>query len=204
MNVKERILLYFNSYSPESEIDRLAITQYCAEHKIRVNVPRVSGRGEKVCFEEFRKWLDGDCPEPNDVITFGDGSAVIVKDVTFKQIIAGVALSPEGRLAAGEISYRFQPFRHAGPGDRLRIQKELNRNNLSWNRKKKTVAPQAVPQNNKYIRISLLGEKLAFGVFREFNAEGKIVMYCVKETSREVRYSLSPIRFMYFRRDQSV
>lgn len=193
MKSRERILLYFSNYSPKSDVDRFAITQYCADHKIRIHIPKINENEEKISFDEFKEWLDKDCPESNDVITLGDGTAIIVKDVTFKQIIAGVTLTPNNELTVEDISFNAQPFRQATLEDKLRIQKELNRKNLSWNRKKKMAAEQIIPQNNKYIRISLLGEKIAFGVFREFNTEGKIVMYCVKEINKEVRYSLQDV-----------
>ncbi|GAB6119648.1 hypothetical protein [Dysgonomonas termitidis] len=193
MKTRDRILLYISKYSPVSEADRSAITQYCADHKIKANVPRIDKDKEKISFEEFREWMEKDCPEINDIIVFGDGTLIIVKDVTFKGITAGVTLAGDNTLGTGGFTFNYQDFKQASFDDKVRLQKALNGAGLSWNRKKKQAAPRMIPENNKYIRVSVLGDKIAFGVFREYNPEGKIVMYCVKETGKEVRYSLYDI-----------
>ena len=190
MKSKEQIISYFNKYTPKSEIDRLAIIQYCADKKIKINFADEEGDKENVEFNDFKAWFDKECPQGNEVIILEEKVLLIVKEVTFDHIVAGAALTKDHKLITEETAYSYAVYEEACIDDKVRFQKALNDAGLIWNKKNKKLIDRIQPQNNQYIRISLLGSKIAIGVFCELNAEGIPVMYCVKEINKAVRYSL--------------
>lgn len=75
----------------------------------------------------------------------------------------------------------------------LRLQRALYREGLVWNRWRNRLRPRETPKENVQYQISVLGQKIGYGVFREIDAKGRIVMYCMKLEDGPVRYSLREV-----------
>jgi hypothetical protein len=195
MKNKKQVIAYLQLVNIVSEKDELAIESYLVRQNIIINLSRYkktdSGSMPNITFEQFREWFIPDLPDRNEVVVIEDsGLTGITQCFCVDEIMLGVSLSEEGKLTANLVKIADTTYRKASMDEKIRLQKAINREGLSWNLARSKLIEAHVPAGSQVLRVSLLGEKIAIGVFREINDEGKIVMYCVKENGKPVRYSL--------------
>jgi hypothetical protein len=197
MKNKRQILAYLRQVNIATEKDELAIEAYLSRRsiilKLNKSVKTDAGLPE-ITLEEFAKWFDTCLPERNEVVVFKDTGAIgIIKDLSVNAIVLGVSLTAEGNLVTSEEKVENAAYRMANTDEKIRLQKELNKRSLTWNNSNSKLQDAVKPLENLQLRVSLLGERVAVGVFREINDAGEIVMYCVKENGKPVRYSLHEV-----------
>ncbi|MDR2626514.1 MAG: hypothetical protein LBC40_00580, partial [Dysgonamonadaceae bacterium] len=150
-----------------------------------------AGGKTPLTFEQFREWFDKTLPAQNEVIVLEESGTIgITKCLCVNEIVLGASLSPAGELSILETKIETTDYREASLDEKIRLQRELNNKGLLWNNRYSRLLGASAPMENIYLRVSLLGERIAVGVFREVNARGEIVMYCMKENGKPVRYSL--------------
>ncbi|MDR2085785.1 MAG: hypothetical protein LBP72_01285 [Dysgonamonadaceae bacterium] len=171
--------------------DALAIESYLARQGIYIKFsPEQDSDTDGIRFEEFVAWFEEKIPEKGDTIVLLDSHTIgVVQAVGLDSITLGVGLSGTD-FTASPLVVPKSAFRPAEREEMFRLQRELNRHNLCWNSFCNKVTGKLDPVNNLQLRVSLLGKRVALGAFREINEKGEIVMYCVKENDRPVRYSL--------------
>lgn len=193
MKSHAQVLALLRAMIPRDNKDELAIEAFLARQGIYIKIPTTKKENDKnkkaVTFEQFEEWFDKELPETSEIITVNNLVGV-VKCVKVDSVILGAYLDENGVFVPHDIEVPVTSFQKTGKKDTIRLQREFNRNNLSWSQYRNEICESIRPQNNLQLRISLLGEKLGMGVFKEINEKGEIVMYCIKEHDAPVRYCL--------------
>ncbi|GAB6013311.1 hypothetical protein [Viscerimonas tarda] len=198
MKNSKQVISYLESFGASTEKDELAIESFLLRRNVSVDVSRIlksgGGKLQGITFEQFTEWFETSLPVKNEVIVMdSSGLTGITPCLCVNEIILGVSLTPEGVLDTSEVKINPSPgtaYREASYEEKVRLQRALNENGLLWNNARSHLLPVEEPADGLFLRVSLLGERIAVGVFREINAKGQVVMYCVKENDRSVRYSL--------------
>ena len=192
MKNKQQIVAYLRATKTSEIKDELAIESFLARKGIYVKFDkskRTDNALHSVSFEDFERWFEEELPEKGDVIVI-ENTIGIVQGLSVSSIILGVSLTEKNILISSETEIPNSSFRKADKLEILRLQRELNKKNLCWNKFNSRLTESMHPSNNLQLRVSLLGERVAIGVFREINDKGKIIMYCMKENNKPARYSL--------------
>jgi hypothetical protein len=195
MKNRKQILSYLKTVNIATEKDELAIESYLSRKNIVLDLSKFRKAGKKalpsITWEQFTAWVTPDLPERNEVIVLENSALMgITKCLCVDEIVLGVSLNAHGELTIEEVKIEPAPYRTATRDEKIRLQRELNKKGLLWNQTRSRLLPAPAPETNLQLRVSLLGEKIAVGAFREISEEGKIVMYCVKENDKPVRFSL--------------
>jgi hypothetical protein len=193
MKNRKQVLSYLETVAVVEEKDELAIESFLSRRSIildRNEIQQTEGKPE-ITFEQFREWFEKDLPDRNEVIVLEETGVIgITRCLCVNEIILGVSLSLDGELNTGETKIETGAYRKASFQEKIHLQRALNSKGLLWNNRYSRLLGASAPLENIYLRISLLGERVAVGVFREINDKGEIVMYCMKENGKPVRYSL--------------
>lgn len=193
MKNKQQIVAYLKATKPGEIKDELAIESFLARKGIYVKFDKSKKTGNTthtISFEDFEKWFEQELPEKGDVIVIG-GAIGIAQGLGISSIILGVSLTEKDALIISETEIpNSTSFRKANKSEMVKLQRELNKKELYWNKFNNKLTESIHPANNLQLRISLLGERLAIGVLREINEKGEIIMYCMKENDKPVRDSL--------------
>jgi hypothetical protein len=193
MKNRKQALSYLQTVVIAEEKDELAIESFLSRRSITIDwneIKKAAGQ-TPITFEQFREWYEKTLPDRNEVIVPEESGVIgITQCLCVNEIVLGVSLSPEGELNTGETKIETNAYREASIEEKIRLQRELNKRDLLWNSRYSRLLGASAPLENIYLRVSLLGERVAVGVFREINDRGEIVMYCMKENGKPVRYSL--------------
>ena len=194
MKSSQHVHSYLSSVRGNGEIDELAIIQYCVGFGIKAEFSNTEKEPRKITFEQFKDWFSYDLPQKNDVIVLNDTGIIgIVERVDYNSIVTGVSLSPTGKLSTTSVETiepRGETFRYATEDEMVRLQKTLYGAKLAWNKKFGKLGDRFIPTENSLVRISLLTKRLGIGVFKEIDADGNVIMYCIKMEDEPLRYSL--------------
>ncbi|KAA6302846.1 MAG: hypothetical protein EZS26_001016 [Candidatus Ordinivivax streblomastigis] len=195
MKNKRQVLSYLTMVRIVTEKDELAIESYLSRRSIILKLNKFSKTDDaviiKITFEEFVNWFESGMPDRNEVIVEEtSGTTGIIKGFSVNAIILGVSLTACGDLVTSEVKLENTTYRNANTEEKFRLQKALNEKKMAWNNSNSKLLSAVKPVENLYLRVALLGERVAIGVFREINDKGEIVMYCLKENDKPVRYSL--------------
>lgn len=194
MKSSQHVQTFLSSVRGNGEIDELAIIQYCAGFGIKAEFSNTEKEPLKITFEQFKAWFSCDFPQKNDVIALNDTGVIgIVERVGYNSIVTGVSLYPSGELDTTPMEFtepHKATFRSATEEEMSRMQKLLNEAGFAWNKKFGKLADRFMPTDNSLIRISLLTKRVGIGVFKKIDADGNIIMYCIKMEEEPLRYSL--------------
>jgi hypothetical protein len=193
MKNKRQVLSYMKMVNIAIEKDELAIESYLSRRGIilRLNKSARTDAAIGITFEEFVNWFESGMPARNEVIVEKtSGTIGIIRGFCVNAIVLGVSLTADGDLVTSEVKLENPTYRNANTEEKFRLQRALNEKKMAWNNSNSKLLDAIKPQENLYLRVSMLGERLAFGVFRGINDKGEIVMYCLKENDKPVRYSL--------------
>lgn len=109
-------------------------------------------------------------------------------------VAVAVRLSPDGRLLRDDVVMYEKDCREARQEEKLALQRAMNRHHLMWHVHRGDVRENLYrPRKGQMVKISLLGEQVILGVFREFDSDGRIVMYCMAEENARPRYSMHEV-----------
>ena len=191
---KSAIHDFFRCYRPKNETHELAIAQFCAQRRFVVSIDATPDKRLPVTYEEFRQWFETDTPRRGDVVNLvGQGISGIVETVGVNQSVCLYVSIRGDELDVASGCFDYTSLEIADKETVLRLQRALYREGLVWNRWRNRLRPRETPKENVQYQISVLGQKIGYGVFREIDAKGRIVMYCMKLEDGPVRYSLREV-----------
>lgn len=189
---KQHVQDFFQHYRPENDTHQLAILQFCAQQHIAFTFDEGPDDRRPVTLDAFRAWFEHYTPERREVITLPDGTVGVVDMTGLDYVRLYVALS-EGALETAPRLFPATSIRPATETEVLSLQRALYDRGLAWNDKRCMVCPRVAPVENVRYKISVLGRKIGYGIFREIDAEGRIVMYCVKMGNAPLRCSMHEV-----------
>lgn len=144
----------------------------------------------EIGLEEFKEWLEDTFYRGMVIYDQQDDIVGIIETAGYQTITLSVSLGREGRLLQEPISLERGNCREATKEEKLKLQHKLNDLKLGWNRRKQAIFKlDYALKDNQQVRLSLLGQKLGLGVFKEVDRDGQLVMYCVKMENEPARYS---------------
>lgn len=188
------IQYFFRYYRPEDETHELAICQFCAKRRFTVHIDGSWDNRKPVTYKLFREWFETETPNRGDVVVLPEEGITGIAEMTgVDQHIRLYVSFQDGKLDTEPKCYRYTSLRRADSAEIQQLQRYFNQNNLVWNDWRSKVKPRETAVENVQYQISVLGRNVGYGVFREIDQEGQIVMYCVKLEGQPVRYSLREV-----------
>lgn len=193
MKTKNQIIAFLRTVKPKDEVHGMAIMGYCnnvLSVQVDFNKNMENRNLPDIGLEDFKNWLEEDTLCCGMVIYSPHGIVGIIETVDYQTISLSVSLDRTGHLLQESISLAREGCREATKNEKLKLQHKLNEMGLGWNRRKQAIfKSDYVLKDNQQIRLSLLGQKLGVGVFKEVDESGQLVMYCVKMEKQPARYS---------------
>lgn len=188
---RKSVQTFLGSFRPADETHEKAIGYFCLQKRLSVQInPKGGEQRHPVTYEQFKAWFEAELPGQGDVISFPDKGIIGIVDTTGIDSLDLSLSLKDGKLETHLLSVPSGDYREATPEECHLLQQALNREGLAWNRRFNKIIKRKVPVNNQRVQISLLGKKVGYGVFREIDNKGMIVMYILKRPGKAVRYSL--------------
>lgn len=114
----------------------------------------------------------------------------VVGDITDDCVAVTVRCTVDGELCEEEVVMHLGDCRPASREEKIVLQRLLNGRRLLWDmRHRRLKRNDYVPRDGARVQLSLLGEEVVIGVFREIDAQGRIVMYCMMRPGKRPVYS---------------
>lgn len=114
----------------------------------------------------------------------------VVGNIADGCVAVTVRCTAEGRLCEEEVVMHLKDCRTATLEEMRVLQRLLNKGHLLWDmRRCRLKRNDYVPQNGARVQLSTLGEEVIIGVFKEIDAGGRIVMYCMMRPGERPAYS---------------
>lgn len=165
---KSAIHDFFRCYRPKNETHELAIAQFCAQRRFVVSIDATPDKRLPVTYEEFRQWFETDTPRRGDVVNLvGQGISGIVETVGVNQSVCLYVSIRGDELDVASGCFDYTSLEIADKETVLRLQRALYREGLVWNRWRNRLRPRETPKENVQYQISVLGQKIGYGVFRK-------------------------------------
>lgn len=196
MKNKNQIISFIKTVRAEDEINKMAILGYCQNMLgIKVSFSEENKDFPVISLEGFKSWIEKAAFQRGDVVVNKENGGIgIVDSVEYRNLSLVAFVDKAGVLHEGKQSVALADCRKAAQDEMTGLQRLLNRKGLGWNRRQNSLYKQDyVPKENHQVRLSIMGRKMGLGVFKEIDADGRLVMYCVKMTGEAPRYSLHEI-----------
>lgn len=194
VKTKNQIIAFLSTVRATEEVHGMAIMGYC-KSVLGIQVDFNENMEDRdlpdIKLEDFKKWLEEDTFYRGMVIYSPQDSIVgIIGTVSYQTISLCVSLDRAGHLLQEPIILKREDCREAAKIEKLWLQHKLNDMRLGWNRRKLAIfKSDYILKDNQQVRLSLLGEKIGLGVFKQVDESGQLVMYCVKMKNQPARYS---------------
>lgn len=194
VKTKNQIIAFLRTVRATEEVHGMAIMGYC-KNVLGIQVDFNENMEDRdlpdIKLEDFKKWLEDDTFYRGMVIYSPQDDIVgIIGTTSYQTISLCISLDQAGHLSQDPINLKREECREATKKEKLRLQHKLNDMGLGWNRRKHAIFKlDYILRNNQQVRLSLLGEKMGLGVFKEVDENGQLVMYCVKMEDQSARYS---------------
>lgn len=131
------------------------------------------------------------------------GSAVVNRATSEIGVVGGISgdcvavaarCTVDGELCVEEVVMRLDDCRPASQEEKRVLQRLLNDRHLLWDmRHCRLKRNDYIPQNGARVQLSTLGEEVVIGVFKEIDAKGRIVMYCMMRPGERPVYSMHEV-----------
>lgn len=196
MKNKNQIISFIKTVRAEDEMNQMAILGYCQNVLgIKVYFSEDNKNFPAINLVSFKSWIEEDTFQRGDVVVNKENGGIgIVNSVEYRKLSLVAFADKAGVLHDGEQPAVQTGCRKATSDEMTGLQRLLNRKGLGWNRRQNSLYKQDyVPKENHQVRLSVLGNKMGLGVFKEIDADGKLVMYCVKMAGEAPRYSLHEV-----------
>lgn len=127
------------------------------------------------------------------------GSAVVNRTTSEIGVVGGISgdcvavvarCTADGELCDEEVVMRLDDCRPASREEKRVLQRLLNDRRLLWDmRQCRLKKNDYIPRKGARVQLSTLGEEVVIGVFKEIDAGGRIVMYCMMRPGERPVYS---------------
>lgn len=191
MKSRQEILAFLNGKKGKTITDELAIEAYCARHKVKIEFTSTQKCQEAITLSQFEEWFNRKDPDKHSIIVLDESGIIgLVKDIEPNCIVFAAHLTPEGDFIQTDKHFPITPFSEAKSHDMLKLQREFYKHNISWNKHNSIIQESIILTENLHVRVSVLGNKIGLGVFREVDDKGIVVMYIYYQLKDNIRYSL--------------
>ncbi len=192
MKSTKELVTFLKSVNTVEEKDELAIEAYLKRRGFKIRFHANNTHTHTITFEDFVNWFENKQVSKNDIVIFEDGGMGIVKQTTMDSIILGAYLKKE-KLITTDYIVPSTGFCLANSEEKQYLQRILNNNNYSWNKHKLKLVKRIRPVHNQHVRISILGEKLGYGVVKEIKNDGQVIMFIYMKIDGSFKLSLYEI-----------
>ena len=95
------------------------------------------------------------------------------------------------RLVTDDAVMFLNDCREASAEQKIALQRLLNEGHLAWD-KRRGVCSESLyaPKDGQLVKLSILDEHVILGAFKEIDAKGRVVLYCLLDEDGSLRYSL--------------
>lgn len=191
MKSKKDILAFLDEKKGVTISDELAIKDFCSQKRTKIDFKLKENAKITITFTQFQEWYNFIKPTKHSIIVFKENGVIgIVKEVKHESIILAAHIMPGGDFIHWEKEFPLISFELAENNHKIILQREFNKKYLSWNKHKSIILDNIVLTENLQVRVSVLGEKVGLGVFREIDDNGSVVMYVYYQFGANVKYSL--------------
>lgn len=131
------------------------------------------------------------------------GSAVVNRATSEIGVVGGISgdcvavvarCTAGGELCDEEVVMRLDDCRPASREEKRVLQRLLNSRRLLWDmRQCRLKKNDYIPRKGARVQLSTLGEEVVIGVFKEIDAGGRIVMYCMTRPGERPVYSMHEV-----------
>lgn len=194
MKSKKAILDFLKTVNAKDELHRMAIIGRCAEIRVKVNFSNSDNTLGLITLEDFNGWLCREEVNKGDVIYLKENETIgIVGSVGISSFTLAATIDAKDVLCLDKVSVTSNDYRSATEKEISRLQRAISLNGLAWDTQSGELVEPYTPHNNCFVKISILDNRIGYGVFKEFDAHDNAVMYCVKMVGQQVRFSLNEV-----------
>lgn len=132
---------------------------------------------------------------PGDIVEDIKRNIIGIVDAVEGEVITVKVYINEANLLCHQKEFISQAdCRISGLDGMIRVQRIFNNAGFSWNRRKNISFKRKFEiRENQQVRLSILGRKFGYGVFKEIDILGRIVLYCLKLEGEDALFSLHEI-----------
>lgn len=124
------------------------------------------------------------------VVNLATSEIGVVSDIEGGCVAVAARRTAEGKLCDEEVVMHLADCRPASLEEKRELQRLLNALGLLWDmRRCRLRRNDYIPQEGARVRLSTLGEEIVTGVFKEIDAGGRVVMYCMMRPGERPVYS---------------
>ena len=114
----------------------------------------------------------------------------VVGNIADGCVAVAVRRTVDGKLCDEEVVMHLGDCRPASLEEKRALQRLLNGRGLLWDMRHRRLKRNGyVPREGARVQLSTLGEEVVIGVFKEIDAGGRIVMYCMMRPGERPAYS---------------
>lgn len=186
------VLHYLNLVKPASKDDLLAIVQFCRENGFKINY---EAEGEKplpaITLIDFKNWYFSYQPKRNDVVYLENLKMTgIVQSLNLNSITIGVSFDEKKQFIDVPMDYSTNSIRRANFEEMQALQRAIFKHGYSWNYRSAVLKEIHIPENNQWVRLSVLGKRFGLGVFNEIR-DNKIYVYLILWEDGKLCYKMT-------------
>ena len=125
------------------------------------------------------------------VFNGGTSETGLVGDVTGNCVSVPVRMTAGKELVTDDAVMFLNDCREASAEQKIALQRLLNEGHLAWD-KRRGVCSESLyaPKDGQLVKLSILDEHVILGAFKEIDAKGRVVLYCLLDEDGSLRYSL--------------
>lgn len=124
------------------------------------------------------------------VVNLATSEIGVVGDIADGCVAVAVRRTADGKLCEEEVVMRLGDCRPASLEEKRVLQRLLNGRGLLWDMRHRRLKRNGyVPREGARVQLSTLGEEVVIGIFREIDARGRVVMYCMMRPGERPAYS---------------
>lgn len=146
-------------------------------------------KSEATCASSYERIRKG-----STVVNRATSEIGVVGGISGDCVAVAARCTVDGELCVEEVVMRLDDCRPASQGEKRVLQRLLNGSRLLWDmRQCRLKKNDYIPRKGARVQLSTLGEDVIIGVFKEIDAGGHIVMYCMMHPGERPVYSMHEV-----------
>lgn len=185
----------------KSQITYEMIAAFCSQHlNLTLNTPRTFDKTDGIDTETFLEWYANGFAQ-GDIIKWGDKLAVLGNSSPSAACIC-CYLESDGTIVKDvSIKISISDIKHTTEDERLTMSRQLLKEGLEIDLQYLTISKKRMPRSGEQVKFSD-GITTGYGVLRNIEKDGTVVMYCYFTTAGKLDYSmhgkLGRVEFLQF------
>ena len=153
-----------------------------------------SKKSKHILSQDSNTPADGDIRKGSVVVNSLTAEIGIASNIDEECAAIAVRRTAEGKLCDEEVVVYLRDCRSATRKEQRTLQHLLNDRQLLWDTRHCRLKKNTyTPQNGARVQLSTLGREVIIGVFKEFDSEGRIIMYCMMQPEKRPTYSMHEV-----------